>query len=93
MASGKTVRLKRPSGSKKTASYRRRTFMFDKATDAETDTVRGAIRATTASEAVRYAMRKVAELMRHVKGGGKVYIDTSRRGKKSTVALDIPPAV
>ena len=82
---------KTASKTKKVAApqYRRRTFMFDEDTESETGLVRRAIRATTASEAVRYAVRKVAELMKHTKAGGRVYVDTKTKG---TVALDIPPA-
>lgn len=69
--------------------YRRRTFMFDEDTEREASVVKQAIRATTASEAVRYSVRKIAELMLHVKTGGRVYVDTKAKG---TVALDIPPA-
>lgn len=87
-----TTAKKRRTTTKKTNSethYRRRTFMFDDDTEKEASAVKRAIRATTASEAVRYAVRKVHELMVHIKGGGRVYVDTKAKG---TVALDIPPA-
>jgi len=88
MNKGPVLRRK-PGVAKPEPRYRRRTFMFDKATEKETSTVRKVIRATTVSEAVRYAVRKVAELMAHVKAGGRVYVDTKDKG---TVILDIPPA-
>lgn len=71
-------------------NYRRRTFMFDDTTDGEVDLIRQAIRGTTASAAVRYAVQKVAELMRHVRAGGTVYIDG--KGKRTSLVLDIPPS-
>lgn len=73
-------------------TYERRTFMFDPQTDEETTMIRRAMRATTASEAVRYAVRKMAEIMVLVKNGGKVYVE-QRAGKQArAVVLDIPPA-
>jgi hypothetical protein len=85
-----TPRKRKPKNNKKAeVRYRRRTFMFDEDTEREAGLVKQAIRATTASEAVRYSVRKIAELMAHIKGGGRVYVDTKAKG---TVALDIPPA-
>lgn len=72
------------------ATYKRRTFMFDGDTDAEVRLIQQATRCTTASSAVRYAVRKVADLMRHVKMGGMLYVDA--KGKKSTIVVDLPPA-
>lgn len=84
-----TARKRKAKKTNSELHYRRRTFMFDDDTEREASVVQRAIRATTASEAVRYAVRKVAELMAHIKGGGRVYVDVKSKG---TVALDIPPA-
>jgi hypothetical protein len=81
---------KTSGGKTSETGYCRRTFMFDEATDKEVEIIRQAIRGTTASAAVRYAVRKVADLMRHVRAGGSIYVDS--KGKKSTLVVDIPSA-
>lgn len=90
MANARSNRRRKPARAVPVGPrYRRRTFMFDEDTEKEALLVRRAIRATTASEAIRYAVRKLAELMSHVKSGGRVYVDSKAKG---TVILDIPPA-
>lgn len=88
-AAAKATTRRKRNNKRAEPKYRRRTFMFDDDTEHETELVRLGIRATTASEAVRYAVRKIAEEMQHVKNGGKIYVDG--RDKK-TVVLDIPAA-
>jgi len=85
---------KKPAAETGKTRYRRRTFMFDGSTDQETALIQKGLRATTASEAVRYSVRKVAELMTFIKAGGRIYVDhkMGKQGATRTVSLDIPAA-
>jgi hypothetical protein len=70
--------------------YERRTFMFDRQTDRDTSFIQDGLRAPTASEAMRFTVRKMAELMQHVAAGGKVYVEFGT--KRRPIEVDIPSA-
>lgn len=70
--------------------YERRTFMFDRETDRDTSSIQDGLRAPTASEAMRFTVRKMAELMAHVAEGGKIYVEFG--GRRRPIEVDIPPA-
>ena len=76
---------------RKPVKYKRRTFMFDTRTDEEVVLIQRALRATTASEAVRYVIRKHVELMTHAGQGGKLRVEFAN--KKQSLLLDITPLV
>lgn len=57
--------MPRPKTRKRKA-HRRRSFVFDPDTEKDVSYIQQNLRATTASEAMRYAVRKMAELIRAV---------------------------
>jgi len=71
---------------KKRESMARRTFMFDELTDKDVDFIRGQIRATSDSEAVRRAVRKMADLLRKSKAGA-IIIEQQDHGAASQIDL------
>lgn len=89
-------RTKRTSSRKKkkkaAARYRRRTFMFDRVTEEEADAIQQVLRASTASEAMRYTVRKMAELMQHVNSGAQVHVmyPDDPDGFSKDLIIDIP---
>lgn len=85
----KSTAQRRPAGKRRKSGFRRRTFMFDDETDSNVAQIQAAYRATTMSEAMRRAVRQMAELMEHVGKGGTVVIT---RAKKPGLKVDIPPA-
>ena len=68
------------------ASTRSGTFMLDPESRTDAEAIRRSIRASTTSEAVRFAIRKMTEFMGHVKRGAEVVI----RIKGKETLLDIP---
>lgn len=74
------------------ARYRRRTFMFDAITEEEADAIQQVLRASTASEAMRYTVRKMAELMQHVSSGAQVHVmyPDDSDGFCKDLIIDIP---
>lgn len=83
-----TKKLTRRKPRRRKVRYERRTFMFDHETDLDTSTIQAGLRAPTASEAMRFTVRKMAELMAHVGKGGKVYVEFG--GKRRPIEMDIP---
>ncbi len=72
-------------------AYRRRTYMLDEETILDSGIIQQGLRASTASEAVRYAIRQMAVLMRYVNDGYCVQIQPAKNGNDAPVlVLDIP---
>lgn len=67
--------------------HRRRTFMFDRASDKDLQQIQYALRATTASEALRFSVRKLCELIQQVSAGAEVHVI---RNDGSQVKVDLP---
>jgi hypothetical protein len=67
---------------------KRKTFMLDPQSQQDAERIRTGLRATTASEAIRFSVRKIAELMDFVSKGGRVLVDLPHR--KEMVVIDIP---
>lgn len=90
----KAHRAKRANSRKRkiASRYRRRTFMFDKITEEEAEAIQQVLRASTASEAMRYTVRKMAELMQHVKNGAQVHVmyPDDVDGFSKDLIVDIP---
>ena len=87
-----------PSGKRKSqarAVASRKTFMLDPQNEQDLQTIRSSLRATTDSEALRFSVRKVAELMAWVAQGGRVLLEPNKKDKreKEMTVLDIPPAI
>lgn len=80
---------RRKTKANKTPVYHRRTYMLDDETIKESGEIQRGLRASTASEAIRFAIRKVADMMRHVSEGREVCA-RPKDGKGDTVVLDIP---
>ena len=74
----------------KTASCMRKTYMLDEATLADFSRIQESLRASTASEAMRYSIRKVAEMMEHVRRGAQ--ITAKFPGNKRVIVMDLPAA-
>jgi hypothetical protein len=69
--------------------------MLDDQTLQEAALVQDSLGASSASETVRYTIRKMARLMRVVSEGAEVkaiYPSAGRGKRPKTVVLDIPPA-
>jgi len=60
----------------------RRTFMFDPGTDDDVAYIRDQIRATSDSEAVRRAVRKMADLLRRSSNGVNIVVERSGQSTK-----------
>jgi len=68
--------------------------MFDGQTEEDADYIQKVLRASTASEAMRYSVRKMAELMRHKSHGAQIRVafiaaDGSEELNRSLL-IDIP---
>lgn len=69
----------------------RRTYMLDEETIADSGLIQQGLRASTASEAVRYAIRQMAALMRCVNDGYSIQATPpSHKENAWPVVLDIP---
>lgn len=77
--------MRRLSKAKK-HTHQRKTFMMDGQTLKDLEFIKKTLRATSLSEAVRYSVRKVRELMDVVETGGFVYTQCS----DSEIMVDIP---
>lgn len=73
----------------KVAKNIRKTFIFDPQTAADLIFVRTHMRALTASEAVRYSVRKMSEFMDIVNKGGEIHVKYP--GREGTYIVDLPP--
>ena len=74
----------------KPRTTRRKTYMLDPQSEQDAELIRSGLRATTGSEAVRYSVRKVAELMSYVTAGGRILAELPRR--RGMLVVDIPRA-
>jgi len=72
----------------KVPSAKRKTFMLDAQSQQDAERIRVCLRATTASEAIRFSVRKIAELMDFVSKGGRILVDLPHR--KEMMVVDIP---
>lgn len=84
------MKTRKPKQSKrKNGTDNRKTFMLDAQSRQDAELIQKGLRATTASEAIRFSVRKMAELMGYVAQGGKILVHLPRRG---TMVIDIPRA-
>lgn len=86
--SNKKARSRR--NSRAVPPYVRKTYMLDEATLADFSRIQASLRAATASEAMRYSIRKVAEMLEHVRRGAQ--ITAKFPGNRRAVIMDLPVA-
>ena len=68
--------------------FERKTYMLDLESIQECADIQEGLRATTASETMRYTIRKMYELMAMVGRGAKIFVQLPN--KKSPVMFDLP---
>jgi hypothetical protein len=92
MATKVTKKRKRRSAVRR-PEYKRRTYMLDQETIRDSGIIQQGLRASTASEAVRYALRQMAVLMRYVNEGYVIQAMPPATNKGAIPLLvDIPSA-
>lgn len=93
MATKVTKKVKRRRRTLKRPEYKRRTYMLDDETIRDTSVIQQGLRASTASEAVRYAVRQMAALMRYASNGYVIQANPPASNKGAIPLLvDIPAA-
>jgi len=66
----------------------RQTYVFDHETLGDAAFIQRVLRASTATHAAKYAIRRVAEMLRYVDEGGQIQVGF--KGNRKTVILDFP---
>lgn len=72
-----------------TVKMRRRTFMLDEHTLKDLSTIQAALRATSATEALRHAIRRYSDLVEFVSDGRQVQI-VAAQAEEPLLQFDVP---
>jgi hypothetical protein len=68
---------------------RRKTFLIDHDTLRDLGVIQDALRATSSAEALRTAVRKMADLVRAANGGNQIHV-VDPSGKAPPIVVDVP---
>ena len=79
----------KPAKRRRKIKPKRKTFLIDSETLMDLGVVQSALRATSAAEALRVSVRKMAELVRAANKGKQIQ-EIDPTGKEPAVCLDIP---